>query len=213
MPSPDTIQRRVKQYGRKLTEFVSHRLPETEADTVVSDGTKCYCQDDDRAYHDVQVTLAEDTDEDTRSVLDVSVNADWDEVASSLDAMDAITDDATVVSDAETRLVTAFRTETREHQLDLCHVPRTLSYKLWDDGTLSLDDRKEIVSEVAGELSHLKTSIEKYRPEEERSAIRERIARTNKRAARKDGLAVRPVFIAERSSVSADWTAIDGDVR
>ncbi|WP_394342646.1 ISH6 family transposase [Saliphagus sp. LR7] len=181
MPSPDTIQRRVTQCGRNLTEFLSTRLPGTEADTVIPDGTKCYSQDDDRDYHDVQVTLAEDTDEETRSVLDVSVNADWDEIASSLEAMEAITDDARVVSDAETRLITAFRTDTRKHQLDLCHVPRTLSYKLWDDGSLSLDDRTEIVSEVAGELSHLKNSVEKHRPEKERSAIRERIARTKER--------------------------------
>jgi hypothetical protein len=98
MPSLDIIQRRVNEYGSKLTEFVSHRRAGTEADTVVPDGTKCYSQDDDHDYHDVQVTLAEDTDEDTRSVLDVSVNADWDEIASSLDAMDAITDDPIVIN-------------------------------------------------------------------------------------------------------------------
>lgn len=67
------------------------------------------------------------------------------------------------------------------HQLDLSHVPRTLSYKLWDDGALSLADRKEITSEVAGALFHLKNSVEKHRPEEERSAIRSRIARTKER--------------------------------
>jgi hypothetical protein len=55
----------------------------------------------------VQVTLAEDTAENSRSLLDVSVNAVWDETAASLEAMDAITDDARVVSDAEDRPVTA----------------------------------------------------------------------------------------------------------
>lgn len=181
MPSPDTIQRRVEEYGDELFEFVADRLPGTEADTVVPDGTKCYSQDDDRDYHDVQVTLAEDTDENSRSLLDVSVNADWDETAASLEAMDAITDDARVVSDAENRLVTAFTDGTRKHQLDLSHVPRTLSYKLWDDGALSLDDRREVTSEVAGELFHLKNSVEKHRPEEERSSIRSRIDRTEER--------------------------------
>lgn len=91
---------------------VSHRRSGTEADTVVPDGTKCYSQDDDREYHDVQVILAGDTDEDSRSVLDISVNADWNEIVSSLETIDAITDDARVVSDAENRLVTAFTTET-----------------------------------------------------------------------------------------------------
>lgn len=36
---------------------------------------------------------------------------------------------------------------------------------------------------------------------------------TNERAASKDGLAVRVVLVPESSSVSADWVAIDADVR
>ncbi|GAA0457887.1 hypothetical protein GCM10008985_12540 [Halococcus dombrowskii] len=63
----------------------------------------------------------------------------------------------------------------------MSHVPRTLGYKLWDDGALSLEDRNEIISEVSGELFHLKNSVEKHRPQEEYSAIRERIARTKER--------------------------------
>lgn len=212
MSSPDTIHRRVKEYGRKLTEFVSHRRSGTEADTVVPDGTKCYSQDDDREYHDVQVTLAEDTDDNSQSVLDVSVNADWNEIATSLDAMDAITDDARVVSDAETRLVTAFNTETREHQLDLSHVPRTLSYKLWDDGALPLDDREEISSEVAGELFHLKNSVEKHRPDEERSAIRSRIARTKERIER-TAWQLEQFSSPKADRISSKWAPVDDDVR
>jgi len=56
-----------------------------------------------------------------------------------------------------------------------------LAAKLWDDGALVLEDRKEIVSEISGELFHLKNSVEKHRPQEKYSAIRERIARTNER--------------------------------
>jgi hypothetical protein len=63
----------------------------------------------------------------------------------------------------------------------LSHVPRTLGSKLWDDGALSLADRNEIISEVAGELFPLKNSVEKHRPQEEYSAIREWIARTKER--------------------------------
>ena len=169
------------EYGRKLTEFVSSRIDGTEADTVVPDGTNCYSQDDHREYHDVRITLAEDTETASRSLLDLSVNASWDEIAQSLDTAEAITDDAKVVSDSETGLVTAFETDTRDHQLDLSHVPRTLGYTLWDDGALSLEDRNEIISEISGELFHLKNSVEKHRPREEYSAIRERIARTKER--------------------------------
>jgi len=181
MPSPDTIQRRVKEYGRKLSAVVSDRISGTETDTVIPDGTKCHSQDDNRSQHEVQITLAEDSDGESRSVLDVSVNADWTDVAADLDEQNAITDDCRVVSDGERCLVTAFTEETREHQRDLVHVPRSLRHRLSVDGVLDLETRKEIISEVSGELYHLKNSVEKHRPAEEYSAIRDRIARTRER--------------------------------
>jgi hypothetical protein len=66
---------------------------------------------------------------------------------------------------------------TRDHQLDLSHIPRTLGYKLWGDGALPLEDSKDIISEVAGGLFQLKNSVEKHQPDEEYAAIRERIAK------------------------------------
>ncbi len=101
MPSPTTINRRAKEYGSKLKQFLPDCVADTDADAVIPDGTKCHSQDDDRAYHSVQATLGEDTAEESRSLLDLSVNADWDETAADLDDIDAVTDDATVVSDAE----------------------------------------------------------------------------------------------------------------
>lgn len=180
MPSPDTIRRRVKAHGKKLSQFLSDRISETEADTVIPDGTKCHSQDDNRAQHEVQLTLAEDAEE-SRSVLDVSVNAGWDEIADSLDEKNAVTDDAAVVSDGESCLVNAFTEETRTHQRDLVHVPRSLRHRLSVDGVLSLEKRKGVVSEVRDELLHLKNSVETHRPKEEYQAIRERIARTRER--------------------------------
>jgi len=181
MPSPSTINRRVKEYGSKLKQFLPERVSGTEADAVIPDGTKCHSQDDDRTYHSVQATLGEDTDEESRSLLDLSVNADWDETASELDEMDAVTDDAAVVSDADDGIVTAFTDENRVHQLDLVHVGRTLDYNLWDDGIFSLDQRNNIVSEVIDEVFHLKNSVAKHGPDEEFAAIRQRIARTTER--------------------------------
>jgi len=181
MPSPTTINRRAKEYGSKLKQFLPDCVADTGADAVIPDGTKCHSQDDDRAYHSVQATLGEDTAEESRSLLDLSVNADWDETAADPDDIDAVTDDATVVSDAEEGIVTAFTDERRNHQLDLVHVGRTLDYNLWDDGVFSLDRRNEIVSEVIDEVFHLKNSVAKHRPAEEFAAIRERIARTTER--------------------------------
>ena len=181
MPSPSTINRRVKKYGSKLKQFLPERVSGTEADAVIPDGTKCHSQDDGRTYHSVQATLGEDTDDESHSLLDLSVNTDWDETASELDEADVVTDDATVVSDGEESIVTAFTDENRNHQLDLVHVGRTLGHNLWDDGVFSLKRRKAIVSEVIDEVFHLKNSVANHRPDEEFAAIRQRIARTTER--------------------------------
>nr|UEM70091.1 transposase [uncultured organism] len=181
MPSPTTINRRVREYGGKLKQFLPDCVAGTEADAVIPDGTKCYSQDDDRSYHSIQATLGEDTADNSRSLLDLSVNADWNKTAAELDDMDAVTDDATVVSDGDRGIVTAFTDESHDHQLDLVHVGRTLDYYLWDDGIFPLDQRNEIVSEVIGEVFHLKNSVAKHRPNEEFAAIRERITRTTER--------------------------------
>jgi len=184
MPSPTTINRRVQEYGATLKEYLPDCVSGTDADAVIADGTKCHSQDEDRSYHSVEATLGEDTDNESRSLLDLSVNADWDDIAADLDEIGAIGDDATLVSDSERGLTTAFTDDQRDHQLDLVHVGRTLDYNLWDDGVFSLERRTEIVSEVIDELFHLKNSVEKHRPNEEWSAIRERIARTTERLER-----------------------------
>jgi hypothetical protein len=181
MPSPTTINRRAREYGNKLKQFLPERLCSEDAESVIADATKCHSQDDDRSYHSVQATLGEDAAADSRTLLDLSVNADWDETATDLDDIDAVTDDATVVSDADEDIVEAFSDECRQHQLDLFHVGRTLGYTLWDDGVFSLEKRKELVLEVLDELFHLKNSVMKHRPEEEFAAIRERIAQTTER--------------------------------
>jgi len=180
MPSPTTINRRAKKYGHKLKQFLPDCVAGTDADAVIPDGTKCHSQDDDRSSHSVQATLGEDTAEESRSLLDLSVNADWDETAAELDDIGAVTDDATVVSDADSGIVTAFTDENRDHQLD----PST-SAERWvtplGRWRLPLDRRKEIVSEVIDEVFHLKNSVAKHRPAEEFAAIRSRIARTRER--------------------------------
>jgi len=181
MPSPTTINRRVREYGSQLKQFLPDCIAGTDAEAVIPDATQCHSQDDDRSYHSVQATLGEDTADNSRSLLDLSVNADWDETVAELDDIDAVTDDAAVVSDADKGIVTAFTDEKRDHQLDLVHVGRTLDYNLWDDGIFSLDQRNDIVSEVIDEVFHLKNSVAKHRPNEEFAAIRQRIVRTTER--------------------------------
>ena len=94
MPSPTTINRRAKEHGSKLKQFLPDCVGGTDADAVIADGTKCHSQDEDRSYHSVQITLGEDTAEGSRSLPDLSVNVDWDETAADLDDINAVTDDA-----------------------------------------------------------------------------------------------------------------------
>lgn len=39
---------------------------------------------------------------------------------------------------------------------NLVHLPRTVGYNLWDDDAYPLVERKQIASEVAADVSHLK---------------------------------------------------------
>jgi len=211
MPSPTTINRRAKKYGHKLKQFLPDCVAGTDADAVIPDGTKCHSQDDDRSSHSVQATLGEDTAEESRSLLDLSVNADWDETAAELDDIGAVTDDATVVSDADSGIVTAFTDENRDHQLDLVHVGRTLGYTLWDDGVFSLDrrkgdfggDRRGVPSEeLCGEASSS-------------GGVRgDPLAdRAKSRAIREDSVATGAVRVSKGCRVSSAVAAVDCDVR
>jgi hypothetical protein len=85
MPSPTTINRRAKEYGSKLKQFLPECLAGEDADAVVADGTKCHSQEQDRSSHSVQATLGEDTADESRTLLDLSVNTDWDDTAAALD--------------------------------------------------------------------------------------------------------------------------------
>jgi len=82
-------------------------------------------------------TLGEDTAEESRSLLDLSVNADWDETAAELDDIGAVTDDATVVSDADSGIVTAFTDETVTTQRSIRPRRPNAGLRLWDDGVFS----------------------------------------------------------------------------
>ena len=174
MPSPTTINRRVREYGGKLKQFLPDCVADTEADAVIPDGTKCYSQDDDRSYHSIQATLGEDTVDKSRSLLELAVNGDWNKTATELDDMDTATDDRRAVSDRDRGIITAFTDKSHDHQLDLVHVGRTPVYHLWDDGIFPLYQGTEIVTEVIVEVSHLKNSVAKHRPNEWFAATREK---------------------------------------
>lgn len=177
MPSKATINRRVAEYGTKLTEFLHERLTETEAETVIPDRTQCPSQDDNGDHHSVSVTLAE-RDANEKTLLDVSVNDTWKDIVTGLDETDVIAEQAAIVSDAGEKLVEAFVDDERIHQLDLLHLSRTTKYYLWKDDQFPLEERTEYVEKVKDIAFHLKNSVAKHNPQREYWAICYRIERT-----------------------------------
>jgi len=69
-----------------------------------------------RSSHSVQATLGEDTVEESHSLLNLSVDADWDETVAKVNDIDAATEDATVVGDADKGIVAAFTDQTRDDE-------------------------------------------------------------------------------------------------
>lgn len=174
MPSKTTLNRRVKEYGTKLREFLSESITDTQSECIQADGTKCHSQEADVNQHDIHVTL--DSVDDT--LLDVRVNERWDDTAEELDDTDAIAEDATVVSDADASLHDAFVTEERTHQLDLVHLVRTTGYNLWQDGELTLDERKRVLDSVEEAVYPLTWAVQTARGQDDPAILHRQIEET-----------------------------------
>lgn len=166
MPSPSTINRRVIEFGEELQRFNREQAKGREASCLQADGTKSHSQEDDQRYNNVKVTIADDGD-GTGELLDVSVDDSWTETAEDLEAVDAVADDATIVSDADQELANAFVTGERTQQLDLVHLVRTTGYKLWEDEELSLEHRERVVDSLENTIYPLASAVEWFRETDE----------------------------------------------
>jgi hypothetical protein len=157
MPSPSTVNRRVTEYGEQLEAFNREHSEGREASCLQADGTKSHSQQPDQTYNDINLTVADDGDGE---LLDVSVNDRWDETSRELDDVDAVAEDATIVSDADRELHNAFITEQRRQQLDLVHLVRTTGYKPWQYEALSLDQRERVLASLEGVIYPLASAVE-----------------------------------------------------
>ena len=98
---------------------------------------------------------------------------------------ETIADDAFLVSDAEEALVNAlYAGNFTRHQLDLVHLPRTVSFHPWDDDAFPLTERKQMAAEVGDDVFHFKKSVEKHRPAGEYADIDHRTETTRDRIRR-----------------------------
>lgn len=176
MPSAVTINQRVFEFGDEIEEFVQKQIEDRETETVYPDATKCHSQEDDRSKHDVKITLGETGD--GRDLLDVRVDGSWEDTATGLDDLDAIDEQANIVSDGDEPMVDAFDAENRSHQLDLRHYVTSTGYKLWEDDELDLETRKAIQSRVEDLVYHLRNSVITHRQDGDVEAIDSRIEQT-----------------------------------
>ena len=67
-------------------------------------------------------------------LLDARVNKPWEETASKLDEAAALDKEAVIIGDADREMRDALVKGERRFQLDLIHVLRDTSFKLWQDG-------------------------------------------------------------------------------
>ncbi|GAA0454472.1 hypothetical protein GCM10008985_07790 [Halococcus dombrowskii] len=82
-PSPITINRCAKEYGSKLKQFRPDYVARTDTDAIITDGTKCHSRDEIVRTTPSKQRLAKIAG-DLRSMLNLPVNGDWNEIVSKL---------------------------------------------------------------------------------------------------------------------------------
>ena len=71
--------------------------------------------------------------------------------------------EAVIIGDADREMKNALVKGKMRFQLDLIHVLRDTSFKLWQDREMTLEDRKRIIRRLETLLFSLKNSVEKHR--------------------------------------------------
>jgi hypothetical protein len=77
-----------------------------------------------------------------------------------------------VIGDAEREMRNALVKGERSFQLDFVHVFRDTGFKLWQDGKMALDDRKEVIRRLKSALYSLKNSVEKHEKDGDFDALK-----------------------------------------
>jgi len=153
VPSRMTIHNRIKQMSG-LLEVNEIEIPMVVA---MADGTKTHSQELGKKQNDIHVVLGVS---DVRKVLlGVTVNQSWKFLSDLVDNEKTLAENAVIVSDGEPELRAAFADEDIQFQTDLIHGFRLLGYKLWEDGKLSLKERKGVITELKKLLLSLKNVV------------------------------------------------------
>ncbi len=172
-PSACTINRRVFEYGERIKAFNGDKIKNARVEVAFADGTKTHSQEKGKSKNEVNVVLGVSNGE--KVLLDARVNKSWEETASKLDEAAALDEKAVVIGDAEREMRNALVKGERSFQLDLVHVFHDTGFKLWQDGEMTLDDRKEVIRRLKSALYSLKNSVEKHGKDGDLDALKRRI--------------------------------------
>lgn len=153
VPSRMTINNRVKQMSG-LLEVNEIEVPMTVA---MADGTKAHSQEPGKKQNDINVVLG--VNGENKVLLGVTVNQSWQSLSDLLDNNKTLAKNAVIISDGEPELKAAFAYEEIHFQTDLIHGFRLLGYKLWEDGGLTLKERKGLINELKILLLSLKNVV------------------------------------------------------
>jgi len=175
-PSACTINRRVIEYGEKIKTLNGDGITGASVEVVFADGTKTHSQEKGKSKNGVNVVLG--VSDGKKVLLDARVNKHWKETASKLDEAAALDKEAVIIGDADREMRNALVKGERRFQLDLIHVLRDTSFKLWQDREMTLEDRKRIIRRLETLLFSLKNSVEKHRKDGDLDALKGRINST-----------------------------------
>ena len=140
---------------------------------MFADGTKTHFQEKGKSKNGVNVVLG--VSNGKKVLLDTRVNKPWEKMASELNKAAALDKKAVVIGDADREIRNALATGERSFQLDLIHVIRDTGFKLWQDGKMTLDDRKKIIRRLESALYSLKNSAVKHEKDGDLDALKRRI--------------------------------------
>jgi len=153
VPTPTTINQRVVEYGEKIPI----KTENGKISVGIGDGTKCHSQEPGCKQNRVNVLIG--VNDGKKTLLGVTVNKPWEDIAKTIETDNAFAEYATIVSDGEKELRSAFSDEKRQFQMDLIHAFRMLSFKLWEDKQLDFEERKKLVNELKKVVLSLKNVV------------------------------------------------------
>jgi len=170
-PSAHTINRRAREYGEEIIQFNESETNE-QYNIIMADGTKVHGLH--KRKNEVNAIIALDKNGNKR-LLSASVNRSWYCIAK--DVRKRISDNATLISDAEKEIRYALLQKDMHFQLDIVHAAREVGYKLWQD-QIPREERKVILTELQTLLYTLKNSVEKHALDGDMERLKQRAETT-----------------------------------